>query len=300
MEINKLTESIASALKTEAGEFSEAIIKEGEEVTGIDYDKLSGVLQKVVKNRIDSVAKESRDEGYGRAKKETMEQIEARLAEKYSVEKTRFEDMMETIVSKQRESFQANPKDIENSDVYLNAIKAEQKKAEQLRNEFEQEKQSWKKQQVQLLGQSRAKEYLNSANFALPEDQSKRENLVRLFLNDVFNNSETQIEPNGTSLKILDKEGYPVRNDMKEEITFDDFLEKKASLYFERKSDKKPASPNNHKDGSDGGEPKIDVPDFNSNEEYIRLVQSNIKDKKVVEALREKYEQKVKAGEIQA
>ena len=302
MEINKIVESVASGLGAEADEFTEALVKEGDEITGIDFEKLSGKLQNVVKSRIDSVSRESRDEGYGRAKKETMEQIEARLAEKYGVQKSKFDDMMEEIVSKQKETFKANPNDIRNSDIYLNDIKAEKERLKELEQSFEKEKKNWKAQQVQLLGQNKATQYLTGSNFALPEDQSKRDNLVRLFLKDVFNDPENRIEPEGASLKVLDKDGYPVRNEMKEPITFDDYLESKANLYFEKRSDKKPSSPNNHAQGKEGGGQMVEAPEFDNDNDYIRLVDRAIRDKNkdLLEALKSKYEQKVKNGEIKA
>lgn len=298
MEYTKIVESIASGLGTDAGEFSEALIKEGEN-SQLDLEKLSGLLSKVTKDRIIKVSGESRDEGYGRAKKETMEQLESRLAEKYGVEKTRFDDMLDGIITKQKETFKANPNDIRNSDVYLNDIKAEQKKAEELRKDFETKQQGWKREQVQLLGQSRAQRYLEDSNFSLPEDQTKKDNLIKLFLNDVFNNPETRIEPEGGNLKILDKDGYPIRNEMKEEINFDDFLEAKATMYFEKRNDRKPASTGNHREGTQQTD-QIAVPDFSSADEFIGLIQEAVKsgDKEKVAALKSKYDAKVKSGEI--
>lgn len=301
MEVNKIVETIAVGLGTAADDFTEAYIKEGDQITGIDFEKLSGTLQNVVKSRIDSVSRESRDEGYGRAKKETMDQIESRLAEKYGVPKAKFDDMMEVIVSKQKETFKANPNDIRNSDIYLADIKAEKERLKELEQSFEQERNTWKSQQVQLLGQSRATSYLTQSNFALPEDQSKRENLVRLFLKDVFNDPNNRIEPEGANLKVLDKDGYPVRNDMKEPITFDDYLESKANQYFEKRTERKPASPANH---SEGGKQTstVEAPDFANNEEYIKLVDEAVrsKNKELLTALKEKYESKVNSGEIKA
>lgn len=130
-------EFFAPLLGKGAGELSEAIKKDDE--GNLDIDNAKQVILDAQKERLKSIEKEARDEGYGRAKREVLTEKERELADKFKIEGdiSSIEQLVEKAIENNKPDGAITPEAIRESDVYLSDIKALKEKNESLESEFE-------------------------------------------------------------------------------------------------------------------------------------------------------------------
>ncbi len=276
-------EFLASVLGTDAGSIPQ------------EEAQIEGFLKGEIKKKIDNAHRTGKDEAFGRAKRETAEAFEKSLSEKLGVDKADVDTMIDSYVEKNKKSFKADPKDIRNSDVYIEDMKAERAKvaeAEAKANEF---KSSIEKERVSEKIRSKAIELMSKGGYVLPTDETKRNNQIDLFVSNILNSNKFKSLDN-KKIQILDAEGNVVRNELMDEVDFESFLTSKADSYFEvSKADRRKAPENGGASPGAGG--NVAIPAFKTQDEYANLLYTT-KDPAVREAMAKKFDTMLKAGDI--
>lgn len=291
----KLLEGIASALGTDAGSLQELVDPESD-----DFSKLTEHLKASVQEKIKEAKVAGKQEAYGRAKREVLEQTEKELAEKYGVDQSPVNELVEKIIQEKAEKVKADPKDIRNSDVYIQDIQAERQKVKEIEEKFEAERQKFERDQTLSVARAKTHEIFANSDFALPEDEAIKANQLKLFFQSIENDPTIQIKQEGEKLLVHDKDGNPLRDSMMNELDYEGLVKQRAKSVFQVKKDPGRQSPGEKpKPGKGGGDADdIKVPEFKTKNEFWRLLNSPDLNTNQKKKLSEVYKQKEEAGEI--
>jgi DNA-binding MarR family transcriptional regulator len=275
-------EFLSSVLGTDVGSFPQ------------EEAQIEGFLKGEIVKKLDAAKRTGKDEAFGRAKRETAEELEKKIAEKLGVEKSDLDKMVDAYMEKNKASFKADPKDIRNSDVYIEDMKSEKQKYVELEKLKNDELTKIQKQSITEKLKTKAIELITEGGYVLPEDRVKRENQIDLFISNILNSNDFKPLEDGKKFQVLDKDGNPVRNDVHAELDFDTFFTGKANSYFDvSKTDGRKAPENK----TDQNGKVLTVPDFNSSEEYVQKLYAT-KDPEVRAALAKSYDERLKKGDI--
>lgn len=286
-------EFLASLLGKDAGSLADTLKNaEGQQKSD---DDIQDFVKSEITKKIDAAKKAGKDESYGRAKRETAEDIEKKIAEKLGVEKSDIESMVDTWIDTNQKKFKATkPEDIKNSDVYINDIKAEREKYKSLEDKFKADKANWEQEVVKDQAMRTGMDLIREAGFILPEDSSRMKNQLKLFFSDLLSDPNITLKKDDDKIKVLDKDGNPIRNDLMDEVDFNTFITSKADTYFDKAAPGGKKSPGNKTD-KPGGD--IKIPEFKTPEEFMSALDQQ-SDDKVKDKMYEVYTEKIKSGEI--
>lgn len=231
MKIEINVEFLSTFLGKTAGEITSAL-KEGDDLK--PEKEIESYLKKELQAKLVQAKVDGKNESYGRAKKEVLNDLEKSLSEAYGVEE--YKDV-EDIVSqvKQLGFKEAEPKeitesDIKNSDVYQTALKAEIEKREAAIKELEDVKNTFTnyKRTRQLRSNLHT---LLPEQFRMPEDAKIFENQLSGFVTHLLNSANFDFEAG----KVTDKEGHLIKDENLNVVGLNDYLLKQAGSFFEKK-----------------------------------------------------------------
>jgi hypothetical protein len=285
-------EFLASLLgQKDAGSFAE-LLKSADGQPKPD-DEVENLIKSELTKKLDAAKSAGKKESHGRALRETAEEIEKKIAESLGVEKAGVDEMIEAWKTENLKSFKAKPDDIKNSDVYIQDIKTEREKYKTLEATFQTEKSNWENSAIQDTARKRGLEVISEHGYILPEDKAKMNNQLNLFFSSLFTSPDVKLKKDGDNIKVYDKDGNPVRNDLMDEVNFDHFLISKLDTVFDKAAAGGKKSAENKTAGSGAG----NIPLFTTPEEYVTALNAE-KDEKVRDDMYKVYSQKVKSGEI--
>jgi hypothetical protein len=211
-------DSLANELKNADGEFkSESDIK--------------SFLETKVSDKLKAAEKKGRDEGIGRAKKETLTQLEKELATDYGIEEMLpAKDLIKKIIEKNSTVDATDPNTIKTSDVFRDAIKAEKEAQKKILDEYDSFKKEVAFKEKRTVVETRLPELLEKGKFVLPDNPKLKETHLTAFKNALF--SGVDFDVSGESPKVLGSDGKPLLDNLHNEIGFEQFVTQNASNFF--------------------------------------------------------------------
>lgn len=212
-------DSLANELKNADGELkSESEIK--------------SFLETKVSDKLKAAEKKGRDEGIGRAKKETLTQLEKELATDYGIEEVLpAKDLIKKIIEKNSTVDATDPNTIKTSDVFRDAIKAEKEAQRKIQESFDSFKKEVAFKEKRSFVETKLPELLEKGKFVLPDNPKLKETHLSVFKNALFDGVDFDIS--GESPKVLGADGKPLLDNLHNEIGFETFVTLKASNFFE-------------------------------------------------------------------
>ncbi len=290
MKIEISVEFLASLLGKEVGSLKETFEKEGanhEELFKSDFVA-----------KIAQVKRESRDETFGRAKREVAEQYEKDLAEKLGTKVGKIDEMITEYQQIVKSSIDKDddPVKIRNSKVYLEDLKAEKLKAQELENTYKTQLSTFEREKVETVVREKALEIIGKKNYVLPVSEAARANQINLLVKEIMNENQFKVL-DGKKIQILDKEGNAVRDELLNEMDFDNYFTGKANTYFDVSDQDGRKAPENKQ--QDPNKPKTTVSPFKTEDEYANALYSTT-DPETLEAMGAMFDQQVKRGDFAA
>lgn len=265
MDINISLEFLAKLIGTKPGELSEAIKKDDESLK--PQGEIEKHIQGVFSEKLKTVKKDARDEGHGRGKRESLSTTEADIAKKYGVEKAEIPTMIDAIIKATGKEQTITPEMIKQSDTYINDLKAEIDKRTTLETEFNTYKTDVDNSNKKRTVRTRVLSLLEDKQFALPKTEKVRNNLVDSYINELFAGKKIDIK--GDDIVVTDENGKPLRNDLMNEIGFDDYAVTVAGDYFEVSNGSGGKTPGATTPPGGGGGGGKKYPKVNSQEEFL-------------------------------
>lgn len=280
--ISVSVEFLASVLGTEAGVLTGKL--------GDDQKKNEDFLKTEITAKLDKAKRAGKDESFGRAKRETAEEIEKKVAEKFGVDLGTIDEMIERYVENNKKTFKANPNDIRSSDIYVEDLKAERKRIQELEDSYKTKLANVERERVRDVIEQRAAQLLADGGYILPEDKEKRERQTKMLLREALDGDAQFKLLDGKKIQLVDKEGNVMRNDLLDELDFDSYFNKLASSTFDVSKDPGKETPGNK---TTPEKKDIKIPTYTNEEEYMNLLWTE-KDPAVREALKQDWESKQK------
>lgn len=256
-EIKISLESLARVLGKAPGEISEALKSENDEQK--PQKEIDHYIESNFQNKLKGAISESRDEGFGRGKRESLTEIEKWIGSEFEIApmgdiKAQIQKLKESV-----EKTEIKPEDIEKSDIFKSkldtAITAVKTKLGEENERLSGELNSLRRAQVQTKLGGHLRSLLKENNFVLPEDGTIAKNIFNAYMAAVWNNDVDFKIDEGKDMPVMtDKEGNPVKDDMHNVLTVNDYALAKAKEYFlQRTGDGRDVSGNQTQGGGGGG-----------------------------------------------
>ena len=243
--MDTLLEVIADVLGTPVGDLTKKI-KSGEDF--LSKSEIQKAIKVPIIDKLEAAKRDAKDEGYSRAKREVLSDIEKKLAEKYDVEKTNIDDLVAAIAAKQKEKSKLDPNDVRNHEVYQQDIKKLKDKLELAETNLAKTEKEYKAKEVRSEASKFIENYLQENKYILPEDKEAKEFQLQILV-------EKALSPNGGFLDIVDgklqlfkEDGKPLMNDVGNVIKFEDHIQTLAPKLFKVAQSDGRKSPGNQED----------------------------------------------------
>jgi hypothetical protein len=198
--------------------------------------------------------------------------------------------MIDAYIENNKKTFKANPNDIRSSDIYVEDMKAEKKRIQDLEAEYKNKLSAIERERVRDVIEQRAAQLLTDGGYILPEDKEKRERQVKMLLREALDGDAQFKLLDGKKIQLIDKEGNVMRNDVLDELDFDTYFNKLAGSTFDVSKEPGRQTPANK---TEPGKPPVKIPAYTTDEEYMKLLHETT-DKDVREALKQDWESKQK------
>lgn len=261
MEIKEILRGImTTALKMSTEEVAELLEKtDGQEI-------LNAILDKD-KVRVAELGKTKYQDGYKKAKGESLTEFEKSVKEKYGVADENLQgiELVESIVAKHIEDAkkasgktgkgaEATEDEIKKHPMYValeNKLKTDLEATENnWKQKLSEQEKAFKKDKSFTSVKEIAQNILSSGKYLLPEDANIATNQKGLFLNSLANGYEYEQVDNTT---LVLQNGKRLEDEHGHSVTLDDFLNKQASMYFPIKASNGGGNAGNGNNGGANG-----------------------------------------------
>ena len=275
MEIsNELLEFLAPLLGKSAGELSEAVEKDDEGKFKLESAK--AVISELQKERLKSVESAARNEGHGRATREVLSAKEKELAEKYKVEGSTIEEIIQAAIENSSEGEELTPEKIRESEIYQQDLKALKSAKEEAESQFQEFKQTVEQRQVDHKLNDKLQSFLQGEGFVLPKDERRKKALFDAYKARLKDGRQFQFKDD--QVAVLDKDGNPIKDDLHNVRSFDEVAGEFAGLFFDKQQSTGKESPG--AGGQPPGNPGDDLPEITSSQDYYDNIKKLPADKR--------------------
>jgi len=246
---NKSEKEIADIL-FEKSEGGEETLKEGSLNEVLDLYEV-----KLKKLREDSTGEKTKkfEDGYKKAEKEIMDDLESKLKEKYGTDsESRGVDLVDEIVDKFKKGSKLEPDQIKLTDAYRDMEKQLRKQLKDKDSEWnakiEEFQKTHEKEKVWSVVSKDIRKLLMESGPVLPSNQRAAENLVGLYV-DSFKDYEWKAEESGDHFPV--KDGKRVEDNLGNPVNFKTLVTGRVPEYFDiKKQDGKGSAGNDNKSGA--------------------------------------------------
>lgn len=249
------------------------VVNDGGEKTPKSPGDIDDYVKSSLTSRIQKAHSDGKQEGQGFATKTALTDVESFLSSEFSISEGNWKERLTAL----KEKFKANSgkgqlkdEEIRNSPAYIEDVK-KLKEALQLEKETHQQTvANYKKKEVFNTASKKALELLNSPDnkFQIPE--ATKESWSKIFVQQVLSDDKQfKLDDNGNPI-VLDKNGQPLRNEMLNDISFENYaIDIAKSLFPVAVSDKK-ETPGGNPGGQQPGQnfQSTNVPTFKTLDEY--------------------------------
>jgi ribosomal protein L23 len=292
MRIEISVEFLASLLGKEVGTLKESFEKEG-----ANHEEL---IKSDIVAKLAQAKRDGKDESYGRAKREVAETYEKDLAEKLGTKVGKLDEMVAEYQQKIKSSIDKDddPVKIRNSQVYIEDLKAEKLKIQELENDYKNKLSSFEREKVETVIREKAIDLISKKNYVLPTNEDAKKNQINLLIKELMNENQFKVL-DGKKVQILDKENNVVRNELLDEMDFDSYFTGKANSYFDISDQDGRRAPENRQQDPNNPKPKVTVSPFKDENEYANALYSTT-DPDTLEAMGQMFDSQVKRGDFAA
>lgn len=175
------------------------------------------------------------DKGYKKAQKEVLSAFEQQVKEKYGYQTDKMgleliDDLITLNKGKGNEDIKTHPDYLKLERMLQNEY-VPKSKLEEIEAQFGEFKTGIEKQKVRNVIVNDALSILDSLNPVLPQDAKKASNLKQLFLKEIENGFDFQLQEGGNHLIL--KDGKRLETSNMNPVAFGDFVKEKASELFD-------------------------------------------------------------------
>jgi ribosomal protein L23 len=283
-------EFLASLLGKDAGTLKESFDKEGA--------KSEDIIKAEFVSKLTQAKRDGKDEAFGRAKREVAEAYEKDLSEKLGTKVGKVDEMLAEYQQNIKASFDKDddPVKVRNSKVYLDDLKAERLKAQELEKEYQNKLSTFEREKVETVIREKAMELIGKKNYVLPTNEAAKKNQINLLIKELMNENQFKVL-DGKKVQILDKDNNVVRNELLDEMDFDSYFTGKADTYFDVSDQDGRRAPENRQQDPNNPKPKVTVTAFKSEDDYANALYSTT-DPDTLEAMGQMFDQQVKRGDF--
>lgn len=296
MDYKKILEGVLSkTLNIDDGKIAE-LFKDGENelsetaiisnVLNLDVDRVKAIRDK---NGIEKF-----QEGFKKAKKETLAELESELKEKFNVESSKMGiDLIDEIVQKSGTPVSDLTEEaIRKSKIYLdleaNAKKEKKQLTEEAQKQIQDIKSTYEGEKIFSSVNKKAIKLLQELNPVLPTNKTIADNQINAFLNN-FKDFDFELQED--RIVVLNKDKTIVADEHGNTRNFDEIVKEKASNFFEFQQNNGGSGSGNGGSGSGGyGGSGFKKP--TSLEELSNILNDDTIDGKEKLKIAEEYEQK--------
>lgn len=244
MEIALNLDFLANVVGTTPGELSKALKLDDEGNVTASKDDIEGLLKSHLEEKVKTIQRTARDEGHGRAKRETLEQVEKELAEEFGLERKNVREMFSEYSEKVKsQGGTIDPNEIKNSEPYQQLKKSLESKLQTVQTEYDQFKNQVEFQQITSAIKQKGSSILTSENYELPENQEVRNNLISLLVKEAVGKSDVKFKVSDDGISVTDAEGRNVLDSEGNPVTFDRYFTQIAGNYLPKREGQKRDTP---------------------------------------------------------
>lgn len=224
---------LSKALNMDTGAMASLFNEAGELITVEPL--LTANAEKVAKQR------EISESQYKRGIKESREKLEKELKAKYGVDsELQGLDLVDEILAKEVEVHKSasttKDDDIEKHPKFIEKRREFEKqltlKEKELMEKFQTEKAELEYEFVWEKARNKARMALPESKFILPEDQARREKLLKVYENELKELYKYAPTEDGIDFIVLDKDGNPAQDKQGNMLKFSDVITSVGSTYF--------------------------------------------------------------------
>jgi hypothetical protein len=265
---NKTEKEIADIL-FEKSEGGEETLKEGS--LNMILDLYESKLKKL---REDSKGDKTKgfEDGYKKAEKEIMDDIESKLKEKYGTDsESRGVELVDEIVEKFKKGSKLEPDQVKMTDTFRDAEKQFRKQLKDKESEYQTKigelQKGFEKDKTWNVVSKDIRKLLLESNPVLPSNQRAAENLVSLYV-DSFRDYEWQVDESGDHFPV--KDGKRVEDNLGNPVVFKNLVTGRVPEYFDikKQGDKGSAGNDNKSGAGQDGVPSS----FKDDQEYLNYI----------------------------
>ena len=237
MDFQKILNGVVSkTLNIDDGKFAE-ILKDGD--NELSESEIISKILKLDVDRIKTIKNENGtekfQEGFKKAKKESLTELENELKDKYGIESSNMGlDLINEIVEKNSKPSETSEDDIRKSKIYLDLETKLKNEIKELKTnhtkEVETIKNSYEGEKVLSAVNKSAMNVLKSLNPILPKNEEIAQNQISAFL-EKFKDFNFEIQ--GDRIVVLDKDKKIVQDDHGNTIEFGEIVKQRASGFWE-------------------------------------------------------------------
>lgn len=290
-------EFLANVLGTSPGEITDAL-KDGEEL------KPAAEVESFLKTKFDEALyrakKSGHKEGLGRGQKESLTIKERELKDRFGVDGTTIDEVIDNIIETVKTNSKINPDDVKNSEVFLSETKRLKQIIAEKEEELAKTATTYAKKETLRAAKEHGVRLLKEKNFVLPDDDEIATNMLDVLFSKL-EDEDTRLSIDGNKIVVLDANGRPKENEQgTKDITFDDHLTGIAKKFFKQAVADTRKSPANKNAGDEkGGAPSSgDLPEIKSRDDLFKVMNELRGDPEKMKAVKAHYDKMVEEGTI--
>lgn len=210
------------------------------ELTLKSDDDIKSYVGSLWKEKVKAVSGTKAQQFLAKGRKEAFEEVEASLGELGIDQFETWRDALPKLIDTGKSQAQTNPKDVRNSEVYINDVKALKEKLQTAEQKAQQVADEYAAKFTNRVAKSKVIDILKKEEngFVLPASETiftTRLNNLLSALNEVeVNGQKTPVKliADGDDVKVLNQDGSPVLDDDFNELTFEKLAKKTAETRF--------------------------------------------------------------------
>ena len=239
MEIKISLESLAQVLGIASGEISEALKSEDGELK--PQEEVNNYFVSAFKDKLKGAISESRDEGFGRGKRESLTEVEKWVESEFGVSsKGDIRSQIKELHKAANEN-QINPDELEKSEIFQEklsaAVEAVKQKLGEENEQLTAKITDLRNSQIRAKLSDHLRSLLKKEGYVFPEQENISNTIFNAYISDVWNDEVSFRMKEGQDLpELVDREGRPLKDEMHNVLTLDDYAMKKAGNFFAKRS----------------------------------------------------------------